>query len=206
MAKTGPKKDWTEEDNVALAVLWHKFSSVALIALALHRTRSSVQTHASRQKLPRVRGGGARHRQRWTAEEDADLVSRISQLRRSDGYTPVIELSEEIGRSIDAIMDRLEEIDQPELLKCLWVPSLEDLLGKDSEGVKSLLELTSTYAHALNDSPSFTEVTTAAGQIIKKKKWPAEEECLKCGKRFISDGPGNRICPRCKKINADICW
>ena len=28
--------------------------------------------------------------------------------------------------------------------------------------------------------------------------------CLKCSKRFRSLGPGNRICPVCKKINAGL--
>ena len=28
--------------------------------------------------------------------------------------------------------------------------------------------------------------------------------CLRCGKRFPSTGPGNRICSKCAKINSDI--
>jgi hypothetical protein len=28
----------------------------------------------------------------------------------------------------------------------------------------------------------------------KKKRW-----CLRCGKKFWSLGPGNRICPKCKE-------
>ncbi len=30
---------------------------------------------------------------------------------------------------------------------------------------------------------------------------PARRNCLKCGKRFDSRGPGNRICRKCRKIN-----
>lgn len=28
--------------------------------------------------------------------------------------------------------------------------------------------------------------------------------CLKCGKLFDSQGPANRICPRCQKINTKV--
>lgn len=31
---------------------------------------------------------------------------------------------------------------------------------------------------------------------------PAKRGCLKCDKKFASDGPGNRICKKCGKINA----
>ena len=31
-----------------------------------------------------------------------------------------------------------------------------------------------------------------------------ERTCLKCGVRFKSSGPGNRICPRCAKENAGL--
>ena len=30
----------------------------------------------------------------------------------------------------------------------------------------------------------------------------AERTCLKCGKKFRSTGPGNRICKKCTRINA----
>ena len=30
----------------------------------------------------------------------------------------------------------------------------------------------------------------------------AERTCLKCGKKFGSKGPGNRICKKCTRINA----
>jgi Zn finger protein HypA/HybF involved in hydrogenase expression len=30
-----------------------------------------------------------------------------------------------------------------------------------------------------------------------KEEPPVKRECLKCGKRFGSTGPGNRICPAC---------
>ena len=28
--------------------------------------------------------------------------------------------------------------------------------------------------------------------------------CLKCNRLFDSEGPGNRICPRCRQINARL--
>lgn len=28
--------------------------------------------------------------------------------------------------------------------------------------------------------------------------------CLKCNKLFDSEGPGNRICPRCRQVNARL--
>lgn len=30
---------------------------------------------------------------------------------------------------------------------------------------------------------------------------PAKRECLKCGTRFKSAGPANRICPKCNASN-----
>ena len=31
---------------------------------------------------------------------------------------------------------------------------------------------------------------------------PAKRVCLKCDKKFASDGPGNRICKKCDQANA----
>ena len=31
-----------------------------------------------------------------------------------------------------------------------------------------------------------------------------DRTCLKCGHLFLSEGPQNRICPKCKRINAKL--
>jgi phage FluMu protein Com len=35
--------------------------------------------------------------------------------------------------------------------------------------------------------------------MLKKKR-----TCLKCNKLFNSEGPANRICPRCQRINSQL--
>ncbi|PHY93065.1 hypothetical protein CSR02_13570 [Acetobacter pomorum] len=201
MAKTGPRKDWSSEDNVALIVLWHKFSSVALIALALDRSRSSVQTQASRKKLPQIKGDMSRHRQKWTSDEDDCLVKNIERLKRKDGLVPALELSKEMGRSIDAIMARLESMHRNDLIKILWVPSLKDLLGNEADNVEAFLnEHGNSY---VEEKKIETKMVTAAGEVIRRK-WPKNLDCLRCKQKFLSYGPGNRICPKCQKINSEM--
>ena len=35
--------------------------------------------------------------------------------------------------------------------------------------------------------------------LFSPKGWPKEVRCLKCGKKFISPGPGYRLCPKCRR-------
>ena len=39
---------------------------------------------------------------------------------------------------------------------------------------------------------------------MKRKPPTKKRTCLRCGKPFPSHGPGNRICPRCAKINSAV--
>ena len=47
----------------------------------------------------------------------------------------------------------------------------------------------------------------AVGRTTKPVRPPKpgqDRACLKCGAIFRSSGPGNRICPRCAKQNAEM--
>jgi len=35
--------------------------------------------------------------------------------------------------------------------------------------------------------------------LLSPKGWPKEVRCLKCGRKFLSPGPGYRLCPKCRK-------
>ena len=42
------------------------------------------------------------------------------------------------------------------------------------------------------------------GAYHKGKRKRKKRKCLRCGKEFLSEGPHNRLCSSCKKINESI--
>lgn len=47
-----------------------------------------------------------------------------------------------------------------------------------------------------------SSVQSARDLAAKNMITKAKRTCLKCGRIFVSDGPGNRICACCKKSNS----
>src|SRR5690606_35221629 len=104
------RRPWTDADDRSLIDLWPRVGSIVLIALALQRSSSSVQTRASRLGLPRRLEGNDRHRRKWTAEDNKDLDKSFEKRVREDGLIPICEIAEDVGRSIDAVAAKLAEI------------------------------------------------------------------------------------------------
>jgi hypothetical protein len=104
----GKRRPWEDADNKTLIGLWDVVRSVYLISIMLDRSRSSVQTQASRLALPARAEESDQHRRRWSNLEDNKLDAIITGLTRPDGRIPIQEVAEKIGRSVDAVAARLE--------------------------------------------------------------------------------------------------
>lgn len=170
--ETGNKmrRPWKELDDTRLLDLWDTVGSVFVIARLLQRTRSSVQTRASRLGLPPRSENSDMHRKRWNKEEDALLDHHIQNLLASYNEIPIQDISDKMGRSIDALASRIEEKygENSSIIASIIAPPPPELKAKKK---------------AENEKPQKGKVKT----------------CLKCRKSFWSEGNHNWICGSCKR-------
>lgn len=177
------RRPWTDEDNRALIGLWPRIGSIVLIAIELERSSSSVQTQASRLGLPRRLEGNDRHRRRWTASDVKGLEASVGKRVREDGKLPIYEISEDVGRSIDAVVAKLAEI-----------------MGGEGEIFDRIMVTKHHTAMAAIKKPDGQE----AG--IDPRKVGRMRTCMSCPRTFWSEGAGNRRCLACKANESDTNW
>lgn len=173
------RRPWTDADNRALIDLWPRVGSIVLIALDLERSSSSVQTQASRLGLPRRTEGNERHRRKWTPEDIARLESSVETRTGEDGSIPIVEIAEDVGRSIDAVSAKLSE----------------------TMGGEEIL-----FASIKVTKRRFQAVAVAAAKPeTDPRKVGKKRPCMCCQKIFWSEGAHNRLCAACKK-NDESDW
>jgi hypothetical protein len=155
--------------------LWDSIGSVALIAIMMERSSSSVQTQASRLGLPPRAEEKDRHRRRWAEGDDEILEEVVNELTRPDGRIPIKEVAIRMGRSVDAIVVRLESLygEDSSILSRLEVPPPPEVLEPPKPRIKTL--------------PG------------KRDSGEGTKKCLRCSKEFWSEGRHNWICVTCKR-------
>jgi Zn finger protein HypA/HybF involved in hydrogenase expression len=175
------RRPWSESDKRRLIAYWDSIGSVVLISILLDRPEGSVQTEASRLNLPRRTEDRGRHRKKWSLEEADDLIRTVESCKEESGKIRIVEVARKIGRSIDAVISRLE-----------------DHYGSRDE-LKHSIVVTEAEIAAFSVSPA-PRSTEAAGPNghIDSRKISMMRTCLSCQKPFWSTGAGNRICPKCK--------
>lgn len=170
----GKRRAWPDKDNQRLISLWDSVGSVALIALNMNRTMSSVQTQASRLNLPPRTEQGNNHRRRWHEDDDIELDEVIDELQLSDGRIPIKTLSDRMKRSVDAIVARL-----------ITRFGEEETMGR-------------LVAPAIDEAAADATLSQERGEGVAGKKGKMKN-CLKCRKSFWSEGSHNWVCSSCKK-------
>ena len=175
------RRPWKDVDNSTLISLWDRVGSVALIALMMKRTRSSVQTQASRLQLPPRNEESDRHRRRWHDADDVLLNKMLEIYTMEDGTIPIEKLSTSMGRSIDAVIARLETNhgEDSDVMRRLVPPPLPEITNHGNKAT-------------LFQRPNQATVTDPRKQTKVRR-------CLRCDKLFVSEGAHNRICPSCKR-------
>lgn len=178
----GKRRPWFDGDNTALIALWDVVGSVALISIMLHRSRSSVQTQASRLGLPPRSEESDRHRRRWMDGDDEKLENLIIELARPEGI-PIQVLAEKMARSVDAVVARIEA-----------------RYGEDSDVIARLVAPPTPTLPAAGTKPNLVNIGDNALDPSNSKKNPGKvKNCLKCRKNFFSNGNHNWICITCKR-------
>jgi hypothetical protein len=180
----GKRREWRDADNTALIALWDAVGSVALIAIMLRRSRSSVQTQASRLGLPPRAEESDRHRRRWVDGDDEKLDGLLAELALPDGNIPIQKLAERMGRSVDALVARIETRHgaESDVMERLVAPPMPTLTAQGKGG------------QVVSDgSRSMT------GEVKPSKKPDQTKKCLKCRKHFWSGGNHNWVCVTCKR-------
>ena len=175
----GKRRPWRDADNTALIALWDEVGSVALIAIMLRRSRSSVQTQASRLTLPPRSEDSQLHRRRWLEGDDERLEATLAELEGPDGGIPIQELANRMGRSVDAVVARIEARH-----------------GEDSEVMARLVAPPTPTLPAPGTKPTLTKV----GMSNKDKNANKVKSCLKCRRAFVSSGNHNWVCANCKRL------
>lgn len=173
----GKRRPWMHADNRMLMALWDAVGSVALIAIMMGRTRSSVQTQASRLGLPPREEDRDRHRRRWLDGDDARLDGLIAELTAADGKVPIQDVAGRMGRSVDAIVARLE-----------------NRFGEESD----LLSRLAAPTPPVSPEPPAPR-PPLAGMSQDPRRAGKVKKCLKCRKDFWSEGAHNWVCVTCKR-------
>jgi len=184
MPPTVSRISWGDEDSQKLISLWGKIKSVYIIAIILNRSLSSVQTQASRLGLPPRHDSSFRHRRRWTEENDAFLVEEVRKSEKTGGLD-IQAIADELDRSVDAVFFRIESLlpNASDIRKRIYVPSVLHSISLES------------YVGA--GTPTRQHSPSLDGLIKKTDK--SVRRCLRCERRFWSEGSHNRICSRCKR-------
>jgi hypothetical protein len=179
----GKRRPWTDEDTDKLIHLWGAVGSVALIAIMMQRSPSSVQTQASRKNLPPRAEEKDRHRRRWLPEDDAHLDELLVTTRREDGKIPILQVGAGMHRSVDAVVARLiaRHGEDSDIMALLYAP--EPPPPEPGSGPLQPLRPAARAAAAAADPKK-------AGRI---------QPCLKCRKSFWSEGRHNWVCINCKR-------
>ena len=171
----GKRRPWLDSDNTTLISLWDVVGSVALIAIMMERTPSSVQTQASRLGLPQRAEERDRHRRRWVHGDDDYLDIVVVELTLRDGKIPIHQVADRMGRSVDAIVARLISRH-----------------GEDSD-IMSRLMAPKPKIKPVEDVIKLTVQSKMQGKEGKQKK------CLKCRDNFWSPGNHIWVCKGCKR-------
>jgi hypothetical protein len=160
---------WEESENLQLMKLWPLVNSVAVIAILMRRSLSSVQTQASRLGLPPRNNERDRNRKKWADGDDLALDAALEDLRSEDGKIDITKVADHLGRSIDAVVARIEMRfgAESEVIKCLSAPPPPNVpFLKKSKG-------------------------RFPGEIACLRTY--------CQRKFWSPGPWKRICNHCKR-------
>jgi len=172
------RRRWTSEENKTLMGYWDLVGSVALIAIMIGRSPSAVQTQASRIGLPPREEDKDKHRRRWADGDDRNLDLAIADLSDADGQVPIVDVAKVVGRSVDAVVARLESRNGgSEIMSRLVAPPPPKSLTMPKP------------------RPVAEGVRNAHTRKAKMKR------CLRCRKDFYSEGAHNWICPSCKRTD-----
>jgi hypothetical protein len=177
------RRPWSESDKRRLIAYWDSIGNVVLISILLDRPEGSVQTEASRLNLPRRTEDRGRHRKKWSTDEAADLIRTSESCTDPKGRIRVVEVSNRVGRSIDAVISKLEEH-----------------FGS-RENLKSRIVVTETEIESFSTVAARHSPPPDAKGHIDTRKISMMRTCLSCRKPFWSTGAGNRICPKCKNMD-----
>lgn len=177
----GKRRKWEDTDTTALMSLWGSVGSVALIAIMTKRSRSSVQTHASRYGLPPRAEISDRHRRRWAEGDDEKLDSLVAELTLPNGTIPIVLLADRMGRSVDAVVARIEARhgEESDVMQRLVAPPMPEL---PAPGVKTVFP---------------TKVSSDGTK--DRRNQSNEKKCLRCRDSFVSAGVHNWVCKNCKR-------
>ena len=179
------RRKWTEGDNKILMGYWDLVGSVALIAIMIKRSPSSVQTQASRLGLPPREEDKDRHRRRWADGDDKSLDCAIADLSGGDGKIPIVEVARVVGRSVDAVVARLES-----------------RFGNGSDILARLVAPPPPSAPSMPKARPLTDGVRNPHTLKAKIK-----RCLRteCRREFYSEGAHNWICSNCKRSSDWLC-
>lgn len=170
------RRPWLDADNKVLISLWERVGSISLISIIMGRSKSSIQTQASRLGLPQRDDFSSNHRHRWSESDDRALEVHLKKFTGSDGKIEIQGLARAMERSVDAIISRLESWyeNDPELLSRLVIPDVR-----------------------MDDDESTGFVDEAKKKRSGSKA--GKRYCLRCRKTFWSAGEHNRVCINCKR-------
>ena len=169
-------RPWTKLEKTRLIRLWQLVPSIALIAIELNRSMSSIHSQAVQMGLPRRYNKFGKSYTRWTISEFIKFGQSLVNHIDADNKIHIAKFADEVNRSVDAVIAKIIEIvgDEESVLSHCYAPL--DMYFVDQLKVK----------------------------FSKDQENAKTRKCLTCLKPFWSTGEYNRICLSCTKANRQI--
>lgn len=174
------RRPWSADEKLQLVSLWEQVGSVIVLAAMFGRPVNSVQSEASRLKLPVRTIPEGYSSGPWAKEDEVVLMDAVKRHTRPDGTVDFMRVSATVLRAPDACINRYAAAK-----------------GLQREEMRHRVHVSSALAaqHAL--------------ARLRKFKRPARHEaglrkCLVCEKPFNSTHAGNRVCTRCAQDRTGI--
>ncbi|WP_313194841.1 hypothetical protein [Shinella zoogloeoides] len=170
---TTATKRWTADEDMTILSMWEEGANILDIARSVGKSYGAVQTRIHRKGCGKQVGSNTIKRQRWTVEENDQIVA----MRRLG--KPYHEIASALGRTEVALMSQAMRLgittDPKTALPTKTLP-------RDSKPSKGNI---SRYDRQGREN------SRQAGQ-------KAIRPCITCKEPFMSEWIGNRMCQPCK--------
>jgi hypothetical protein len=177
--------DWTAGKLVELETLYEAGASHNEIASALQVSKSAVNYRIEALGLSKKYPKAEKPEPKKVGGYDAVNATVKALAANADPDWKSKVTKEQLKAMLDQGMPYLE------IAKNLRAPTWSAI--RKLAGEHCLLALD---AHGSLVHPASIRAMSAPSKESKKRK------CLKCGKTFLSDGAGNRLCPQCKSLSS----
>lgn len=168
------RRRWTAEEDLTILSMWEAGTNILDIARMVGKSYGAVQTRIHRKGCGKQVGSNQVKRQRWTAEENDQIVA----MRRLG--KPFADIASALGRTEVAIMSQASRL---------------GITGDPKTSTPSRAAVSRVGSGPKGNSSRYDRQGRENPRQANQK---AIRTCMTCFQPFMSEWIGNRMCQPCK--------